>query len=227
MRELRVWSGDLEVRAAANGKATIRGYAAVYGSESQDLGGFVETIRPGAFDRAMGQDDVRALVNHDPNRLLGRSSSGTLRLASDSTGLHYEVDVPDTHDARDVLELAQRGDLSGSSFGFYAGGDGDEWGVNEQDQVLRTLHSVARLYDVGPVTFPAYLGTENPDTSVAVRSLADHLSVSATRVQEAMEARSLPALLRGAPAARSGASQGRDLTLARARTELAARRRGA
>jgi Escherichia/Staphylococcus phage prohead protease len=119
-----------------------------------------------AFDRALADKttDVRALFNHDPSMLLGRESSGTLKLSVDSEGLPFEVDLPNTSVGRDVRELAERGDLTGASFGFIPGED--EWSRTKDGRQLRTHMSVARLVDVSVVTFPAYQGA-----GVMLRSL--------------------------------------------------------
>jgi hypothetical protein len=102
------------------GKATrLSGYAAVYNSDREDLGGFTEQIVPGAFDAVLASgQDVRCLVNHDPSLLLGGTLSGTLTLRSDSKGLFYDVSVPDIQLGRDTPALAERGDITQSSFGF-------------------------------------------------------------------------------------------------------------
>lgn len=111
-----------ELRMSAEGEAErpqITGYAAVFNTRSALLfGSFVEEIAPGAFDDVLG-DDVRALFNHDPNFVLGRTRSNTLRLEVDSRGLAYTIDPPDTQTVRDlVLTPLKRGDVTGSSFGL-------------------------------------------------------------------------------------------------------------
>lgn len=164
-REARCWMLGLELRARgekAEGPGTIVGYTAVFDRFSQDLGGFREKIAPGAFKACVGQD-VRALVNHDPNQLLARSKSGTLRMEEDDLGLRVEIDLPDTQLGRDTAEMVRRGDLDGMSFSFVA--DRDSWNHNVQPPE-RTLLSIRDLYDVGPVAYPAYT-----DTSAAMRSL--------------------------------------------------------
>lgn len=139
----------------------IRGYAAVFNSLSEDLGGFREQIAPGAFSETLS-DDVRALWNHDANFVLGRTTSGTLSLREDNHGLAIEIDPPDTQQARDLLVSIRRGDVSQMSFGFYTKDDGWE---KRDGENIRTLRKV-ELLDVSPVTYPAY-----QDTAVAVRSL--------------------------------------------------------
>lgn len=142
----------------------MSGYAAVFNSRSQDLGGFVEVIRPGAFARALDMD-VRALWNHDSNHVLGRTKNGTLRLREDEHGLYMEVDLPDTAMGRDVHEMVRRGDVDQMSFAFSVNKGGEEW-RKEDGQQVRELLDVA-LYDVSPVTYPAYEAT-----SVSARALA-------------------------------------------------------
>ena len=162
---------DVEVREAKPGSKSpggFSGYAAVYGARSLDLGGFVEVIEPGAFDAAIAEDDVRALINHDRNLVLGRSKAGagTLSLSSDEVGLRTEIDeLPDTSYARDLVELLRRGDVDQMSFGFVT--IRDRWETEEDGTELRTLLE-ARLFDVSPVTFPAY-----PDTLAEARALRD------------------------------------------------------
>ena len=160
------------------GKPTkLRGYAAVFGRDSEDLGGFVEQIAPGAFTSALNNNpDVRALVNHDPTLILGRTRSGTLTLSQDSIGLYYEVEVPDTTAGRDILVSAERGDITQSSFGFTVDEDdenAEEWFDRNGNSVARwssggvkrIVRNVRELFDVSPVTYPAYT-----DSSVEARS---------------------------------------------------------
>lgn len=165
--ERRVGFGKLEIRAKAETEPpTLVGYAAKYDSWSEDLGGFKERIQPGAFDKALKEEhDVRALVNHDSNLVLGRTKAGTLRLKADDVGLRMEVDLPDTQAARDLATSVQRGDIDQMSFGFMVGAGGSLWDL-EADPVERTITEVDRLLDVSVVTFPAY-----PQTEVALRAL--------------------------------------------------------
>ncbi len=155
---------DVELRIEDSGKPKITGYAAKYGKWSQDLGGFTERIKKGAFDEAMENSDIRALKNHDPNLLLGRNTSGTLRLSSNSVGLRFECDIPNTTTGTDTAEEIRNGSLTGCSFSFNV--EADDWKYNEDGTVQRTITKIGEMYDVGPVTYPAY-----PDTTVAARSL--------------------------------------------------------
>ena len=137
--------------AEQNGN-TIRGYAAVYNSDSEWMGGFYEQIETGAFDEVLN-DDVRAYFNHDENLLLGRVSSGTLRISTDKRGLFYEVDLPNTTYANDLVELMKRGDVNQSSFAFLI--EKDRW-EQRDGTTYRIIEKVSRLLDVSPVSQPAY-----------------------------------------------------------------------
>jgi HK97 family phage prohead protease len=155
-----------EVRADTSDELTmITGHGSVFNSRSENLGGFREIIAPGAFDNVL-QDDVRAFFNHDHNFILGRSSNGTLRLSVDGEGLRYEIDAPQTQTIKDlVLAPMQRGDVNQSSFAFRVARDGEEWNEDDEGVVVRTIHKMQRLFDVSPVSMPAY-----PDAGSAVRS---------------------------------------------------------
>ncbi len=182
--ERRFTPGRVEVRAASE-KRTIGGYAAKFNKPSQNLGGFIEVISPSAFNDSRGRDwpDVLARYNHDDNMLLGTTSARTLRLDADGTGLLYEVDVPQSRG--DVFELVQRGDVAKSSFAFRVVGDGDEWGLSDQNFPQRTLHSV-QLVDVAPVNTPAYL-----DTDTGLRSLAAKMQAPLDEVRSLAQANEL------------------------------------
>lgn len=159
----------LEVRAGENGEARgIGGVAAVYNRSTVIGRWFEEQIAPGAFDEAIKTSDVRGLFNHDPNYPLGRTSAGTMTLRSDQSGLHYEIaELPRSR--ADVLEAIERKDVTGNSFSFSVEKDSDEEWIDRSAEgklPLRVIRRVAKLYDVGPVTFPAY-----DQTKVAARAL--------------------------------------------------------
>lgn len=157
----------IEQRAADGGTAVpvIRGHAAVFNQLSEDLGGWREQIAPGAFAEAIKVDDVRALWNHNADIVLGRNRAGTLTLQEDVLGLLVEINPPDTQQARDLVVSIQRGDVNQMSFGFSVRPNGQNWGQGDAGNYVRTLTSV-RLFDVSPVTYPAY-----PQTDVAVDEL--------------------------------------------------------
>ena len=141
--------GTIEVRESEGDDMTLEGYAAVYNSET-DLGHFREVIKPGAFDDVL-DNDVRALINHDPNLILGRTTNGTLELSVDERGLKYKVKLGDQQYAKDFYESVKRGDISQSSFAFTI----DEQSWNEE-RTVRSVDKVRQLLDVSPVTYPAY-----------------------------------------------------------------------
>jgi len=162
---------ELTIESRANGTQVLVGYAAVYNRFSLPLreGGsqFREIILPGAFDKILnrqrGKGDVVALLNHNTDLILGRSSSGTLELSSDDKGLRYVVTPPDTQVGRDTMELVRRRDLRGSSFAFSVDTKtGERWSSDEQGAV-REIREVASLVDVSVVLTPAY-----PASSVTV-----------------------------------------------------------
>ena len=156
----------VDLRAAIEGDAArLEGYAVVFGSMSEDLGGFREIIEPGAFGEALASaPDVRALFNHDPSMVLGRTTNGTLTLAEDARGLRMAVTLPGTSYARDVYTLVERGDVSQMSFAFSTRKGGETW-ATEDGQRVRRLRAL-NLYDVSVVTYPAYQAT-----TVAARAL--------------------------------------------------------
>lgn len=159
--ERRFWQGEMRLNYDKSGPKLV-GYAAVFNQITELWPGFREKVAPNAFADSILKDDIRALYNHDPSALLGRNKSGTLRLWEDEKGLAYEVDLPDTEKARELITLIKRGDLSQSSFGFNILKRNIE--IDEtKDEMLRTIEK-AQLFDVSPVTFPAY-----PQTEVHVR----------------------------------------------------------
>lgn len=158
----------VELRGDAK-QPVVVGYASVFyragdpATQYEILPDLVERIMPGAFDEAIKQDDVRGLVNHDPNQLVGRTKAKTCRLAIDAVGLRYEIDLPDTQAGRDLRVSLERGDMDGSSFSFTVWGARGKtvWSQETTDGKtvdVREIHA-CELYDVGPVTFPAYGGT--------------------------------------------------------------------
>ena len=152
-----------EIQFQPEGKKIV-GYAAKFMNRSQDLGGFIEQIDPQAFTRTLSEGaDVRALIDHNPSLILGRTVSGTLRLETDSTGLLVEITPPDTTYARDLMVSLERGDVTQMSFAFVT--KHDTW-AKEGTTNIRTLLDVD-LHDVSAVTYPAYL-----DTEVGLRSLS-------------------------------------------------------
>jgi uncharacterized protein len=156
--ELRVNHTQLEVRQDG---MTFTGYASVFNSPSEDLGGFIEYVAPGAFKRSLqSRNEIKLLWNHDSGEPLASLRGGTLRLTEDSTGLRVEAQLPNTTRGRDVAELLRTRVIDSMSFGFNV--IKDSW---SSDGRTRTLESV-RLSEVSVVSFPAYTAT-----TATVRSL--------------------------------------------------------
>lgn len=148
-------------------KSTIRGYATVFNSESVDLGGFTEIIRPTAFDRVLrSQPDVCAVVGHDLQRMFARTSAHTLKLWSDDKGLAFEASgMADTQTLRDLVAHLEKQQLRHCSFGFILATSGDTWDVRG-GRTIREVHDVGMLTDISIVPHPAYTST-----SVGLRSV--------------------------------------------------------
>lgn len=173
-------SGEIRV-ADADGDSLpkIEGHAAVFNKLSVRMFGFKEKIAPGAFKKTIKEADVRALFNHDPNFVLGRNKAGTLKLKEDDKGLFYSVQPPDTQGAKDLIESIKRGDVSQSSFGFKV--VKDLWTHDDDGgELIRELVEV-RLFDVSPVTFPAYEATDTQ-----VRSLAAYAGIDGEQLNNAV-----------------------------------------
>lgn len=182
--EVRIFAPDFaaEFRLEARGEGktkTLVGYPAKFNTRSQNLGGFYETIKPGAFKRTLAEGaDVRGLINHDPNLVIGRNTSGTMRLKEDSIGLRMECDLPDTQYARDLATCVDRGDISQGSFRFRVVQDNwtNMYDADGDSETLRELQDVD-LKDASVVTFPAY-----EDTSIFVRSISKAAGLDFERV---------------------------------------------
>lgn len=174
--ERRTFDETVELRGTGEGETEkIVGTAIVFydGTERTEFtlwddrgkyeGGqrMVERIDAKAVTQNTLRDDVRGLFNHDPSLLLGRSNktTKTLRMNKDADGLHYEIEPGDTQVGRDTMEHIRRGDVSGSSFAFSIAAKGQKF-EEDGDTAIRTITKLERLYDVGPVTYPAYQSTE-------------------------------------------------------------------
>lgn len=184
-REVRYFDLDsIQLRADKQGEAANRleGHAAVFGKKSEDMGGWREVIDPGFFSDVLN-DDVRALFNHDPNYILGRNKAKTLELKEDNTGLFSNILLPDTSYARDLKISVERGDITQMSFAFRIDyKKGEAWEVDgemvsadkafeamwdkQKHEIVRHLVKAKRLFDISPVTYPAY-----PQTDVKARAM--------------------------------------------------------
>ena len=164
--ERRATVAGLEIRANDAGKFALRGYAARFNSV-YNMGWFTEEVHRDAFKNA-DMSDVRILLNHDSNQILGRTAAGTARVGIDKEGLWYEVDLPKSPNGDNVRVAVERGDISQSSWGFTLrisdSGNGDKWEKRDGKE-HRILTDIDTVFDASPVTFPA-----NPDTTVAQRS---------------------------------------------------------
>jgi len=158
---------DVQCRAEMRKGNKLGGYAAVF-EESADLGWLgKERMAVGSLDTALRSSDVRALWEHEPRWLLGRTSADTLRLSADSRGLEWEVDLPDVSYANDLRALVERGDITGASFAFVPGAH--TW---DRETETRTHVSVKQLVDVSAVAFPAYEGASTEARAADVRNCA-------------------------------------------------------
>lgn len=163
---------SFETREGAKDENVIEGYAAVFNKDSEDFGGWTERIAPGAFSEVL-KDDAVALFNHDPNQVLGRNGVN-VTLSEDKIGLKYRIKLPGTALANDMRELIKSEIITQSSFAFTV--REQKWEDVKDKNSIRTITKVARLYDVSPVTYPAY-----PDTTVAARSFKENHKPADTR----------------------------------------------
>lgn len=161
--EQRVWQG-LQLRAGEGKKPRLlRGQFAVYNLPSVDMG-YTEKVAPGAFASAfLPEADVRCFHEHDPARILGRTTAGTLRLFDERTGPAFECDIPDTSWGADVAEAVRRGDLSQCSFGFRI--RKDRWEEDHETGTVTRILLEVELIEISVVSVPAY-----PQTSVQARA---------------------------------------------------------
>ena len=162
--ERRFFSEPVEFEKREDGvdENVIEGYAAVFNKDSEDFGGWHERIAPGAFSGVL-KDNAVALFNHDMNLILGRNGVN-LTLSEDETGLRYKVKLPDTSLGKDMRQLIKDKIIDKSSFAFTVAEQ--EWRHSKNDEPsVRTIKKIKRLYDVSPVTSPAY-----PDSTVGARS---------------------------------------------------------
>lgn len=170
--EKRIFNIETRVDSTEDGRDLVVGHASVYDSRSNNLGGFYEFIERGAFtEELINTSDVRALINHDPNLILARNTSGTLKLTADERGLKYEFEMPETSYGKDLAISMKRGDITQSSFAFTVAED--DWSTDDEGNNIRTIKKIDRLYDVSPVTYPAYNMAES-DLVVAKRGLKEY-----------------------------------------------------
>jgi uncharacterized protein len=182
--ETRIVEVDkFEVREDASGMF-LEGYAALFNSRSENLGGFTETIRPGAFRASLkARNDIKLLWNHDTGAVMGSTRAGTLTLTEDERGLRVSATLPDTTYGRDARELVRRGDVTGFSFGFsMPARGGDEWSADGTERVLKSV----RLHEVSLVAFPAYPETNGTATVRGLDKIAQRANVDADALADAL-----------------------------------------
>lgn len=185
--ERRVSAGRATV-AGTKSHPLLRGVAIVFNERSQDLGGFVEIIRPEAMQRTFDEGiDLRAFFDHDPAKVLGRQSAGTLRTEATSQGLTVEIDPPSVTDPPNLMESIQRGDISGMSFSFRTMPNGDDW-KREGDRIVRYVTDM-RVYEVSVVSMPAYEQTDVEVALRAMRSFEETLPRTVAQLRAKAEAR--------------------------------------
>lgn len=155
---------DVRLRAELQGNKLV-GYASVYNQVGRISNGNLERIAPGAFSKVLSdpKTDVLALMHHDKQKVLGRQSSGTVRLRENPDGLYFEIDLPDTSYANDLKNLVARGDIKGMSFGYEP--RHSEWGRLRDGRYVETITEISRMQDISPTSTPTWSGT-----SVQLRS---------------------------------------------------------
>ena len=179
--EIRVHTTDIEVRAEGDGM-TFSGYAAVFNSPSEDLGGFIEYVAPGAFKRSLqSRNEIKLLWNHDSGEPLASVRGGSMQLVEDERGLKVTATLPQTSRGRDVAELLRTKVIDSMSFGFNV--IKDSW---SRDGQTRTLESV-RLFEVSVVSFPAYAATTAQVRSAQPTINADDLAEALLKLESGEE----------------------------------------
>ena len=175
--EKRIFNVETRVDSTEDGKDVVVGYASVYDSRSNNLGGFYEYIESGAFtEELIAKSDIRALINHDASLIMARSKNGvgTLNLRADEKGLRYEFEIePELSYAKDLAISLKRGDISQSSFAFTVAPNGDEWSTDADGNNIRTIKKIDMLYDISAVTYAAYSQADS-DLVVAKRGLKEY-----------------------------------------------------
>jgi len=169
-----------EIRTLEDSTVKITGYAAVYNQLSDDLGGFREKIKRGFFTPVLG-DDVRALINHDSNLVMGRTTAKTLLLEEDKNGLKVEIFPANTSYENDLIMHMKRGDVDQMSFQWIT--EKDEWDNSDLNNIIRTLITAKELWDVSVVTYPAYPQTK-AETNSAKQVFTNYLEEELERISE-------------------------------------------
>lgn len=178
--ETRIQATDFELRETPEGMQ-FEGYASVFNSRSENLGGFTEFVAPGAFTRSLkSRNDVKLLWNHDAGQVLGSTRAKSMSLVEDERGLKVTATLPNTSLGRDTAELIRTGIIDSMSFGFNV--IKDSWNPEGNE---RTLHQV-RLFEVSIVAFPAYSSTAGTTTVRSLEKLAKRAEVDMTELEAAL-----------------------------------------
>ena len=181
--ETREFEFDLELREEGD-EMSLTGYAALFNSRSENLGGFTEVIAPGAFSRSLkSRADIKLLWNHETSAVMGSTRAGTLKLTEDEKGLRVEASLPNTTHGRDARELIKRGDVNGFSFGFsIPGKGGDAWNSEGTERTLRSV----KLHEVSLTPFPAYTATNGTASVRGLDKIAQRAEVDADVLADAL-----------------------------------------
>ena len=174
---------EWEIREDSNGMH-LEGYAALFNSRSENLGGFTEMIAPGAFRASLrARNDIKLLWNHDTSAVLGSTRAGTLQLMEDDKGLRVSATLPNTSHGRDAAELVRRGDVTGFSFGFsMPARGGDSWNEDGTERILKSV----RLFEVSLTPFPAYTATNGTASVRGLDKVAQRANVDADALADAL-----------------------------------------
>ena len=168
-KEIRSGAESIEIRSNERNDVYAEGYALKFNSLSEDLGGFKEVITPEAL-KETDFSDVRALLNHNADKVLAKSSAGTLDLNVDDKGLKFRFKIPDTTYGMDLAENLRNGNINQCSFGFSLDENGDEFRYDEKENIYkRTLNKIKEVVDISLVTYPAY---KDSSVAPALRSLS-------------------------------------------------------
>ena len=191
--EKRIFNIENRFETKEDGKEVVIGYGSIFNSRSENLGNFYEYISPTAISQeTIERSDVRALINHDSNLILARSTTGTLDLSVDEKGLKYSFEIPETSYGKDLAINMKNGNLNQSSFAFTVGDD--EWSTDDDGNDIRTITAIDKLYDISVVSYPAYSQAAS-DLVVAQRGLAMYKEKQEIKEEETdLVARSLAKL---------------------------------
>lgn len=166
--EKRYYDGEIN-NFSQDGPLVVEGYALKFGTLSNSMGNWRETINKNALKNT-NLENIVCLDNHDKQKVLGRNTAGTLEIAVDEIGLFFKCTFPDTTYARDLYEAIKRKDVSQMSFGMFVADDGDEYTKVGEDEYLRTIYDIEAIYELSICTIPAY---EDTSVSIAQRSFED------------------------------------------------------